>query len=162
MSHAQIRRLVTVAVLGLLWIGIGQDLLFQNVLIDLFAGGNVSLDTLFRDAINPASRALWVVCAGGYLTWYLRTDKARPKSAKEAQQNGTTWWWSIALTNVFMGWLLMVGYLWNAGLPASGWLTVLVFVILDVGLCFWVPTLVATPRTFRLVMPGAVKFFGDR
>lgn len=162
MTRTQITRLVTAVVLGLLWIGIGQDFLFQNILIDLFAGGDVSLDTVFQDAINPAFRALWVACAVGALTWYWRTFKARPKSAREAEQTGTSWWWSIALTNLFVGWGLMVLYLYDDSLPASGWLTVLVFVVIDVVLCFWLPTLTATPRTFRLVVPGAVKFLGDR
>lgn len=162
MSAKQIRQLVIAVVLGLLWIGIGQDFLFQNVLIDLFAGPKVSLQTLFSEAINPAFQALWVVCAVGYLIWYWRTYTARPEAARDAEQKGTSWWWSIALINIFIGWGLIALFLYDDGLPASGWLTLLVFVVIDVLICYWLPTLMATPRTFRLVVPGAVKFFGDR
>ena len=39
---------------------------------------------------------------------------------------------------------------------------VLVFVVLDVALLFWLPTLLASPRSYRFVVPGAVTLFGGR
>jgi hypothetical protein len=36
------------------------------------------------------------------------------------------------------------------------------FVLLDVILLFWLPTLLASPRTYRLVVPGAVTLLGSR
>ena len=37
------------------------------------------------------------------------------------------------------------------------------FVLLDVViLLFWLPTLLASPRTYRLVVPGAVTLLGSR
>jgi hypothetical protein len=38
----------------------------------------------------------------------------------------------------------------------------MVFVIFDVILLFWLPTLLASPKTFRLVVPGAVRLMGGR
>lgn len=162
MSPAQLTRLATVVVLDLLWIGLGQDLLFQNLLVDLFAGPGVTLGSLFQNAVNPAFQALWVACATGILIWFWLTYKTRPSSAQEAFATGNQWWWMIAWANVFVGWALMALFLRNDSIPASGWLTLLIFVVIDVVICFWLPTLMATPRTFRLVVPGAVKFFGDR
>lgn len=161
MTPTQLTRLATVVVLGLLWIGLGQDLLFQNLLVNLFAGPGVTLNTLFPSAINPAFQALWIACATGVLIWFWLTYKTRPSSAQQAVSIGNSWW-VIACVNVFVGWALMAGFLRNDPIPASGWLTLLIFGVIDVAICFWLPTLMATPRTFRLVVPGAVKFFGDR
>jgi hypothetical protein len=47
-------------------------------------------------------------------------------------------------------------------LPTGGWLLLMFFVVLDVVLLFWLPTLLATPRNYRLVVPGAVKLLGSR
>jgi hypothetical protein len=38
----------------------------------------------------------------------------------------------------------------------------LVFVVFDVLLLFWLPTLLASPRSYRFVVPGAVKLLGGR
>jgi len=46
--------------------------------------------------------------------------------------------------------------------PPEGWAALLVLVILDVGLLFWLPTMLASPKSYRLVVPGALKFFGGR
>lgn len=46
--------------------------------------------------------------------------------------------------------------------PPAGWLLLMVFVIFDVILLFWLPTLLASPKTFRLVVPGAVRLMGGR
>lgn len=162
MTAAQRTRLAIVALLGLIWIGPGQDQVFQILLVDLFAGPGVTLGSLFQSAVNPAFRAVGISCATGYLIWLWITYKTRPSSAEEAAATGTLWWWTIAWANVFVGWALMALFLRNDPIPASGWLTLLIFVVIDVAICFWLPTLMATPRTFRLVVPGAVKFFGDR
>jgi hypothetical protein len=47
-------------------------------------------------------------------------------------------------------------------IPPEGWLLLMVFVIIDVVLLFWLPTLLASPRTYRLVVPGAVRLLGGR
>ena len=44
----------------------------------------------------------------------------------------------------------------------GGWMLLLVFVVFDVLLLFWLPTLLASPRSYRFVVPGAVKFLGGR
>jgi hypothetical protein len=162
MTPTQLFRLAIVVIVGLLWIGLGQDLLFQNLLADLFAGPGVTLGTLFQNAVNPAFQALWVSCMIGALIWFWMTYKTRPSGAQQAVTIGSRWWWTIALVNLFLGWALMAGFLHNEPIPASGWLTLLIFVVIDVVICFWLPTLMATPRTFRLVVPGAVNFLGDR
>jgi hypothetical protein len=41
-------------------------------------------------------------------------------------------------------------------------MTLLVLVILDVALLFWLPTMLASPKSYRLVVPGALKFLGGR
>lgn len=161
MTPPQITRLAIAIVLSLLWIGLGQDWLFQNLLVDLFAAPNVAMRTLFQDAVNPAFQTLWVACITGTLAWLWITYKTRPSSVEDVLKIGKKWWW-IAMTNFLVGWCLLPLFLRDYPIPAPAWLTLLIFVLIDVSICFWLPTLMATPRTFRLVVPGAVKFFGDR
>ena len=84
MTPTQLIRLATVVIVGLFWIGLGQDLLFQNLLADLFAGPGVTLGTLFQSAVNPAFQALWVSCMIGTLIWFWMTYKTRPSGAQQA------------------------------------------------------------------------------
>jgi len=46
--------------------------------------------------------------------------------------------------------------------PPGGWITLLVLVILDVALLFWLPTMLASPKSYRFVVPGALKYLGGR
>jgi hypothetical protein len=50
----------------------------------------------------------------------------------------------------------------NYPVPPGGWLLLMGFVMLDVILLFWLPTLLASPRTYRFVVPGAVTLLGSR
>lgn len=164
MTPSQLRRLAIAVVFGLFWIGIGQHLLFQAPLSEIIGGGG-NVSDLLSKSINPAFQALWVSCAAGVLIWFWVAFKSNPGGGvEEILKIGSTWW-MIAFSNVVVGWGLMVLFVQIIGqtsIPAQGWLTLLIFVILDVIICFWLPTLMATPRNFRLIVPGAVKFFGER
>jgi hypothetical protein len=88
-------------------------------------------------------------------------------------------WWLAATLLVVLGWLyqlLFTVFIWQVRgqsptnvsgmnyfpIPPAGWLLLMVFVIIDVILLFWLPTLLASPKTFRLVVPGAVRLMGGR
>jgi hypothetical protein len=87
-------------------------------------------------------------------------------------------WWLAAILLTIYGWLCMGWYnifQWKLSgtspvpggmnyypLPTGGWVVLLGFVLLDVVLLFWLPTLLASPRTYRLVVPGAVTVLGSR
>ena len=86
-------------------------------------------------------------------------------------------WWIAAVVLTIFGWLCLAWFtvfVWSATgtspsagidsfpVPAGGWIVLMGFVVLDVMLLFWVPTLLASPRTYRFVVPGAVTFLGSR
>ena len=88
-------------------------------------------------------------------------------------------WWICATVLVLLGWfyqLLFIVLIWQLSgtapvdgldanyfpVPPGGWITLLVLVIIDVGLLFWLPTMLASPKGYRLVVPGALKFVGGR
>lgn len=59
-------------------------------------------------------------------------------------------------------WHQRVAWLQQLPRTSRGWLLLMGFVMLDVILLFWLPTLLASPRTYRLVVPGAVTLLGSR
>ena len=86
-------------------------------------------------------------------------------------------WWIAAVVLTLFGWLCLAWFtvfVWSvtgtspsAGMnaypvPAGGWIVLMGFVVFDVMLLFWVPTLLASPRTYRFVVPGAVTLLGSR
>lgn len=88
-------------------------------------------------------------------------------------------WWVCAVVLVLFGWTYQLFFIvlkWQISgtapvegidtnyfqLPPGGWITLLVLVILDVALLFWLPTMLASPKSYRLVVPGALKFLGGR
>jgi hypothetical protein len=88
-------------------------------------------------------------------------------------------WWVAAIVLSVFGWLCLgwfTIFTWQVrGLspidgsgmnfypvPAGGWILLMGFVLLDVVILFWLPTLLASPRTYRLVVPGAVTLLGSR
>jgi hypothetical protein len=46
--------------------------------------------------------------------------------------------------------------------PPEGWAILLILVVVDVALLFWLPTMLASPKNYRFVVPGALKFLGGR
>jgi len=102
----------------------------------------------------------------------------KPRNAAEVKSMQPRWWISTILL-VLLGWLSQLFFtvlIWQIQsaspvegsgvnyypLPAGGWLLVMVFVVLNVLLLFWLPTLLASPRTYRFVVPGAVRLLGGR
>jgi hypothetical protein len=88
-------------------------------------------------------------------------------------------WWLCAFFLVILGWVYQLFFTilkWQISgtapvegidtnyfqVPPGGWITLLVLVILDVGLLFWLPTMLASPKSYRLVVPGAMRFLGGR
>jgi hypothetical protein len=89
-------------------------------------------------------------------------------------------WWIYAVVLVLLGWVYQLVFtvlVWQVrgiapveGLPnikyypvpPGGWLILLVLVVIDVCLLFWLPTMLASPKSYRFVVPGALKFLGGR
>jgi len=178
MSSKQFIPLVACVIAGVVWIFIGQNFVLFNVLGGLISGGGLPLLQFLNSASSPCFQALWFTCIAVTLIWLFTTSKKSPMNSAEVREMQPTWWF-CAVVLVFLGWLYLLIFtvlIWQisgiapvAGVdanfflvPPGGWLTLLVLVILDVGLLFWLPTMLASPKSYRLVVPGALKFLGGQ
>jgi hypothetical protein len=178
MKTPQIVLLITFAVAGTAWIYIVQNLVLLNVFSGLLSGGGLNLNSYLETASNPAFQALWFTCIAVTLIWLATTSRKSPTNSAEVREMRPTWW-ICATVLVLLGWAYQVLFtvlIWQFSgtspvdgieanyfpIPPGGWATLLVFVIFDVGLLFWLPTMFASPRSYRLVVPGALKFLGGR
>ncbi len=178
MKPKQFIPLIACVLAGVLWIFIGQNFVLQNVLGGLIAGGGMDLPLFLASASSPSFQALWYTSAAVTLIWLLTTTKKSPLNSAEVREMQPTWWICTTVL-VLLGWLYQLFFtvlIWQISgvapvegintiyfqVPPGGWITLLVVVIFDVGLLFWLPTMIASPKSYRLVVPGAMKFLGGR
>ena len=178
MKPKQFIPLIACVIAGTLWIFIGQDFVLLNVLGGLIGGSGMNLTQYLASASSPSFQALWFTCAAVTLIWLFTTTKKSPMNSAEVREMRPTWW-LCALFLVLLGWLYQLFFTvlkWQFSgtapvegidanyfqVPPGGWITLLVLVVLDVGLLFWLPTMLASPKSYRLVVPGALKFLGGR
>ena len=138
----------------------------------------MNLTQYLASASSPSFQALWFTCAAVTLIWLFTTTKKSPMNSAEVREMQPTWW-VCAVVLVLLGWfyqLIFTVLIWQISgtapvegieanyfqVPPGGWITLLVLVILDVALLFWLPTMLASPKSYRLVVPGALKFLGGR
>ncbi|APD48579.1 hypothetical protein KQ302_09825 [Synechococcus sp. CS-602] len=161
--------------IGILWVFIIQNWIFLN-LFSALLGQN--LNVFLPQISSPSFTILWISCTIALLFWIFTTLNGKPRNAAEVKSMQPRWWISTILL-VLLGWLSQLFFtvlIWQIQsaspvegsgvnyypLPAGGWLLVMVFVVLNVLLLFWLPTLLASPRTYRFVVPGAVRLLGGR
>jgi len=167
---------VSVAI-GLIWIFLLQSTILLNSFPGILQipGGNLA--TYLQFGSSPAFQVFWVGCICALLTWIGVTWSRKPRSSIQTRQMQPMWWLAAGLLTIF-GWFCLFWFTilqWQVTgtspvqggpnyypVPPGGWVLLLLFVVLDVVLLFWLPTLLATPRNYRLVVPGAVKLFGSR
>ena len=89
--------------------------------------------------------------------------RKRPLNAKEVLEM-QPYWRRIALGLVGLGWLVLIIFHKTSNLKVNtlGTIFLSILVIVDVGILFWFPTMLASPKNYRLVVPGAMKFLGGR
>ena len=138
----------------------------------------MNLTQYLASASSPSFQALWYTCAAVTLIWLFTATKKSPMNSAEVREMQPTWW-LCAFFLVLLGWLYQLFFTvlkWQFSgtapvegidanyfqVPPGGWITLLVLVVLDVGLLFWLPTMLASPKSYRLVVPGALKFLGGR
>lgn len=168
--------------LGSIVFGAFWTFFIQNVFLQLFANIIAGSGMIWQNFINlgssPAFTVLWVGCNIALLLWMFITWNARPKGSSEVRRMQPLWWLASGILVVF-GWLCLGTFLvfkWQITgaspspegtdlffpVPPGGWLILMFFVLIDVIVVFWLPTLLATPRTYRFVVPGAVTLLGNR
>jgi len=178
MKPKQFIPLVGCVIAGILWIFIGQNFVLLNALGGLIGGGGLPLLQFLESASSPSFQALWFTCVAVTLIWLFTTTKKSPMNSAEVREMQPAWW-VCAVVLVLLGWAYQLFFTvlkWRIsgtapveGIEANyfqvqpgGWITLLVLVVLDVGLLFWLPTMLASPKSYRLVVPGAMKFIGGR
>lgn len=161
---------------GILWIFLAQNWIFLNVFPELLAGNGINLQKFLQTGSSPSFTALWISCVIALIGWITITLNGQPRNVSDVLHKRTVWW-SISSLLLVLGVLyqtIFTVFIWlipgnspmqGSGInyypvPAGGWLLLILFVVLDVILLFWLPTLLASPRSYRLVVPGAVKLFG--
>ena len=168
--------------LGTIVFGAFWTFFIQNVLLQFFAniiaGGGIRWEDFILLGSSPAFTVLWVGCIAALLIWMFITWNARPKGSSEVRRMQPLWWLASSMLVIF-GWLSLGTFLvfkWQITgsspspggtelffpVPPGGWLILMTFVLIDVIVVFWLPTLLATPRTYRFVVPGAVTLLGSR
>ena len=170
--------LIACVIAGILWIYFGQNLVLLNVFAEFFSGGGLNLSEYLDSASSPSFQALLFTCFAVTLIWLMTTAKKTPMNSVEVREMRPAWW-ICATVLVLLGWfyqLVFTVLIWQFSgtppvegveanfypVPPGGWATLLLLVILDVGLLFWLPTMLASPKSYKLVVPGALKFFGGR
>lgn len=178
MKPKQFIPLVACVITGMLWIFIGQDFVLLNALGGLIDGGGLPLLQFLESASSPSFQTLWFTCIAVTLIWLFTTTKNSPMNSAEVREMQPTWW-LCAFVLIMLGWVYQLFFTvlkWQISgtapvegidtnyfqVPPGGWITLLVLVVLDVGLLFWLPTMLASPKSYRLVVPGAMKFLGGR
>jgi hypothetical protein len=163
---------------GILWVFLIQNWLFLNLFPGLLVGPGLDLVDYLQTGSSPSFRMLWISCIAALLIWLATTARARPRHGAEVRRMQPLWWLASVIL-VALGWLYQLFFtvfLWQIRgeapvegsgmnyypLPAGGWMLLLLFVVFDVALLFWLPTLLASPRSYRLVVPGAVRILGGR
>ena len=163
---------------GIIWVFLAQSWLFLNIFAGLLVGPGLNLEDYLQTGSSPSFSVLWFSCLVALLIWLFATTTSRPRNGDEVRQKQPGWWLAATIL-VLLGWLyqlLFTVFIWQVRgqspttvsgmnyypIPPGGWLLLMVFVIIDVVLLFWLPTLLASPRTYRLVVPGAVRLLGGR
>jgi len=163
---------------GMAWIFVIQNWLLLTIFPGMLVGPGLNLISLLQIATSPAFTVFWGGCIIALFIWILTTLGDSPKSSAQVRRKQPLWWFA-AIALVLFGWLCLSWFTilrWQvfgtspvegAGVnyfpvPPGGWIVLMLFVIIDVALLFWLPTMLASPRTYRFVVPGAVTILGSR
>ena len=161
--------------IGILWIFIAKNWVFLNIFSALLGQ---DLTVYLPRISSPSLTVLWLSCITALGIWIVTTLNGKPRNAAEVRVMQPLWWLAASVL-VVLGWLYQLIFtvlIWQIqgaspvqgsgvnyyALPFAGWLVVLGAVMFNVLLLFWLPTLLATGRTYRFVVPGAVRLFGGR
>ena len=178
MRASQWVRLGASVIFGIIWVFSIQKELLLNVFSDVIAGDGLSVVQFINNGSTPAFTVFWAGCMTALLIWFARTMSARPQSSAQVRSMQPQWWAAAVVLGLF-GWLCLSVFtilFWQITgtspigvpsinyypVPAGGWILLSFFVLLDVIILFWLPTMLASPRTYRFVVPGAITILGSR
>lgn len=163
---------------GIAWTYQIQNRILYLVFPGMLLGPGMDLQGFLNSGSSPAFTVLWCGCFVALIIWLITTMTSRPHSSRDVRSKQPLWWLAASILVVF-GWLCLgwfTVFTWQVTqtspiasdgvnyfpVPAPGWILLIALVLVDVILLFWLPTLLASPRTYRFVVPGAVKILGSR
>ena len=177
MKNPQWLLLMASVAMGIAWIFLGQNYIFLNLFPGMMVGPGLNLNDFLQTGSSPAFTSFWAGCITALMIWIGVTWSAKPRSSSQTRQMQPMWWLAAAGLTVY-GWLCLGWFTifkWQVTgtsptqgvgnfypVPTGGWMVLLCFVLIDVILLFWLPTLLASPRTYRFVVPGAETLLGSR
>ena len=163
---------------GVIWVFLFQNWLFMVIFPGVLVGPGLNLQNFLQFGSSPAFTVFWIGCMSALLIWLARTMTSRPSSSAQVRSMQPQWWLAAVLLTGFgwlcLGWFTIFKWQVNGRSPIEGagvnfypvlpggWILLTGFVFLDVILLFWLPTMLASPRTYRFVVPGAVTILGSR
>ena len=159
------RKLITVAAL----LGLGAMLNFFALpwlmemetafFLHVFASPGLQLQEFLAEGPTTLFAEFWFCNVGALLVWFGWTMQRPAASAtKVAAMRGK--WYMIAFLLVVVGWICIFFRIWFPfrEVSLSGIILLLALLLVDEAFLFWLPTALASPRSYRLVAPGAQLF----
>lgn len=150
----------------------------QEVFPVQLTGPGMNVGSFIEESSTPAFNVFWMGCTIALLLWIGTTWQRSPSSSSEVRQMQPQWWFAAGLLTIFgflcMSWFTVIKWVVTQTspvngsdityypIPPSGVVILAILILSDVVILFWLPTVFASPRTYRLVVPGAVKLFGGR
>ncbi|KKZ13922.1 MAG: hypothetical protein TQ37_02880 [Candidatus Synechococcus spongiarum 15L] len=128
---------------------------FRNV----FAAPGLQLQQFLAEGPPTLFVVFWFCNVGATLFWFVRTMRRRTASAAMVAKMRAQWWIAAVLLLV-AGLVCFVIRIWSPfpQVPPLGIILLLVLLLVDEALLFWLPTVLASPRSYRLVAPGSQLF----
>jgi len=156
------RNLVTVVVflvLGPMWTFFALPWLMETVFLGVFAAPGLQLQQFIDEVAGKLFVVFWLCNVSVVLLWVIRTMQRRaPSAAKVAAMRDR--WWTAASLLLFAGLVLsaVMILLRFPQLSPGGIILLLALLLTSEVLLFWLPTVFASRRSYRLAVPGAQLF----
>ena len=128
---------------------------FRNV----FAAPGLPMQQFLDEGPLTLFKVFWFCNVGAVLAWVYRTSqRCAASAARVARMRGH--WWITASLLLAAGLVCSAFTIWIPFPQVSlmGTILLLVLLLVDEALFFWLPTVLASPRSYRLVAPGAQIF----
>lgn len=131
--------------------------LVQNLFRDVFAAPGLSpLQEFLNEGPPTLFKVFWFCTLGAVAAWFGRTVGRRAASAARVAEMRDRWWTTASLLLV-VGLVCMAFSIWIPfpQVPLAGSILLVGLLLVDEALFFWLPTVLTSPRSYRLVVPGA-------
>lgn len=151
--------LVVLLILGAVCNFVVLPALAATTFRDVFAAPGLPMQQFLNQGPPTLFRVFWFCNVGAVLAWFLRTSQRRAASAAGVAKMRGHWWLTACLL-LAAGLVCTAFTIWIPFPQVSlmGEALLLALLLVDEALFFWLPTVLASPGSYRLVAPGAQIF----